>query len=317
MRSWVMRTFAASLALTLIGLLLAALDPPAVDAGCNLIPGTSKSFQGTLGATNRPFAAPGENVEVNLRPCDSGSSGLSPIVDNHVVTVVFQPPAGPHFVKVLTADPTCAAIDAKIATDCNMLPGGGIATCVPAAQSGLEIVDRNGVRALSFRFPNTDAEFLPDLDGSTLSGPAAIAITDPAAPLPCGLATSSCAAQGGLIACIDGLFANDGACGTSVPNSSFSHFVALPRPNDYRTDCFSEPAVCAIDATGKLRSAVDADGNLLFPVDWQGILVPSSVPVPRLLQVQVASPLPFAVPDQVFVGSFTPEGGKLPPIFEP
>jgi hypothetical protein len=65
-----------------------------------LIPGTSKSFQGTLGATNRLFAAPGENVEVNLRPCDTRSSSLSTTLANHVVTVVFQPPRGPSNMKV-------------------------------------------------------------------------------------------------------------------------------------------------------------------------------------------------------------------------
>ena len=290
-------------------------------AGCNLIPGTSKSFQGTLGATNRPFAAPGENVEVNLRPCDSGSPGLSTTLTNHLVTVVFQPPSGPRNVKVLTADPTCTAVDAKIASECTGLPGGGMATCVPLAQSGLELVNRNGVPALSFRFPNTDGDFLPDLDQRTLTGPAAIAISDPSAPLPCALAgvSASCATQSGLIACIDDLFSNDGACQTVVAqqNPIFSHFVALPVPNDYRADCFSDVPPCNINATGELRFAADAGGNLLFPVSWQGILVPSSVPVPRLLQVQVASPVAFTIPDQVFVGSYTPEGGKLPPIFEP
>ena len=289
----------------------------AVHAGCNLIPGTAKSFQGNLGATNRPFAAPGENIEINLRPCDTGSTGLGALPANHVVTIAFQPPAGPHNVLVLTADPTCDAIDDKIATDCNALPGGGVATCVPLDKSGIEIVDRDGVPALRFRFPNTDKQLLPDFDNRTLSGPAAIAISDPAETLPCGLASSTCAVQGGVIACVDALYANDGACGTSVANSTFSHFVALPRPNDYRADCFNETPPCNLDAFGELRLTADAQGNLLFPVSWQGILVPSGVPVPRLLQVRVASPLPFAVPTQVFVGSFTPEGGKLPPIFEP
>src|SRR4029450_3864495 len=32
---------------------------------------------------------------------------------------------------------------------------------------------------------------------------------------------------------------------------------------------------------------------------------------------RVKPPLPFALPDHVFVASFPPEGGKLPPIFEP
>ena len=49
------------------GLLAVALSTAGVDrahAGCNLIPGTAKAFNATLGATNRPFAAPGERLEV-------------------------------------------------------------------------------------------------------------------------------------------------------------------------------------------------------------------------------------------------------------
>ena len=42
-----------------------------------------------------------------------------------------------------------------------------------------------------------------------------------------------------------------------------------------------------------------------------------TVPVPRLIRVRLASPLPITVPDQVFLRSFTPEGGLLPPILEP
>jgi hypothetical protein len=32
-------------------------------AGCNLIPGTVKTFDGAVGAANRPFAAPGERLD--------------------------------------------------------------------------------------------------------------------------------------------------------------------------------------------------------------------------------------------------------------
>ena len=47
-----------------------------VQASCNLIPGTAKTFNATLGATNRPFAAPGEAIELLVRPCDAASVGL-------------------------------------------------------------------------------------------------------------------------------------------------------------------------------------------------------------------------------------------------
>ena len=45
-----------------------------------------------------------------------------------------------------------------------------------------------------------------------------------------------------LVACVDDFFANDGACGTAVAEPTFSHFTALPPPNDYADDCFSEAA---------------------------------------------------------------------------
>jgi len=113
--------------------------PRLVDAGCNLIPGTTRTFNATLGATNRPFAAPGETVELRLRPCDPASLGMA--AGNHVVTVIFTPPSGPRHAKVLTADAACATnIDAKL-PDCAMQLAGGTASCVPAAQSALAIVD--------------------------------------------------------------------------------------------------------------------------------------------------------------------------------
>ena len=55
-----------------------------------------------------------------------------------------------------------------------------------------------------------------------------------------------------------------------------------------------------------------------MPVVWQGVLTSNlGIPVPRLVRTRLESPLPFAIPDEVFVTSFTPEGGALPPILEP
>ena len=289
--------------------------PRLVNAGCNLFPGTIRTFNGTLGATNRPFAAPGETIELRPRPCDATSLGMT--AGAHVVTVIFTPPSGPRHAKVLTADANCATnIDAKL-PDCALQLSGGTASCVPAAQSGLAIVDHDGVPHLSFIFPDTDNLLDAMSDDRTLAGAATIAVTPPGADLPCQLASEACADQSGLIACIDGFFANDGACGRSVASGIFPHFTALPPPNDYRTDCFSEVGPCAPNAMAELRGALDTTGNLLIPINWQGVLVPGTVPIPRILRTRIKSPLPFSIPDQVFLGSFTPEGGKLPPIFEP
>jgi hypothetical protein len=104
-------------------------------------------------------------------------------------------------------------------------------------------VDR-GDRRLVFAFPDTDALLAPDGDDVTLAGPVAIGVTKQGQPPACGLATASCAAQSGLIACVDTFYANDGACGTAVPNVTFPSFTALPPPNDFQADCFrrSRPA---------------------------------------------------------------------------
>lgn len=298
--------------------LVVALWPaPPAQAGCNLIPGASRSFSGTLGVTNRPFAAPGEPVEIAVRPCDSASSGLGPSATDQLVTVVFTPQAGPRHAVVLTAEASCATtVNPKLGACAAQLTGGGTATCLPLLNSGVSLIDRDGVRTLSFRFPNTDAQFGGLGDNLTLSGPAAIAVSTAADALPCGLATASCASQIGLRACVDAIFTNDGGCGTAIPHRTFPHFTALPVPNDYQADCFDEAPPCG-NSGQSLRVAADSAGNLLLPVSWSGVIVPSRVPVPRLLRATIRSPLDFALPDQVFVGSYTAEGGKLPPIFEP
>jgi len=330
---------ALALAIALVG----AAGTRAAHAACNLIPGTSLSFNATLGATNRPFAAPGERLEVTVRGCDRGSPGLTASAADHLVTVVFQPPSGPRNAVILTADADCSAITPRLATCAAELSSGGVATCLAGADAGLEVVDRNGQRFLSFRFPDTRSKCngganagalctqpddcpsgtcTPGDDDHTLAGPAAVAVTGPTDPLPCGLATTSCADQTGLRACVDNFYANDGACGTAVPLGNFTHFTALPPPNDYQADCFTgnplsvPPGPCNPTAPN-LRFGVDGAGNLLLPVSWKGVLVPGAVPVPRLLHTRFLSPLPFSIPDPVFASSYTPEGGKLPPIFEP
>lgn len=294
----------------------AVLPIRAADAACNLIPGTELTFNSTLGAANRPFAAPGERLDLKLRPCDTGSPKLTANAADHLVTVVFTPMTGPRHAVVLTAAADCSAIASQLPACAAQLTGGGTASCVPGASAGVQIVERNGVRHLSFRFPDTDAILPPDGDDRTLTGPVRIAVTSAGEPLPCQLATGPCPTSG-MRACISELYANDGGCGTSVGLTTFPSVTALPPPNDFRSACFTESPPCDIDPFGELRFASDRDGNILYPVLWQGVLVPSANPVPRLLRTRLRSAIPFRVPDQVFVSSMTPEGGILPPIFEP
>ncbi|MGH7894037.1 MAG: hypothetical protein ACREQL_05165, partial [Candidatus Binatia bacterium] len=228
-----------------------------------------------------------------------------------MVTVAFKPPGG-GTTRLVTLSTNCAHVNTGA---CNPTP----TTCHTVPASALATVTNRdlGDRRLTFWFPDTDAEFGPPGDGLTLSGPAAIAVTPAAAPLPCGLVTATCASLSGTLACIDALARDDGACGTGIGNDVFSHFTALPRPNNFTADCFREDPPCTAAAT-EVRAAQDTAGNLLMPVSWQGMLVADAgVPVPRLLRARIKSPLPLDLPDQVFLGSFSPEGGPLPPILEP
>src|SRR5438552_12713703 len=155
------------------------------DAACNLIPGTTKSFATALGATNRPFAAPGETVEVRLRTCDTASAGLLANGTDHVVTIVFKPLVGPadrNTVIALAAD--CSALQSRLAS-CAARADVGAAVCKQVgAAADLAVVVRDDGRHLSFRFPDTDADLAPDGGDRTFAGPATIAVTARADPLP-------------------------------------------------------------------------------------------------------------------------------------
>src|SRR5438876_10283440 len=59
---------------------VAALSGPReARSACNVIPQAERAFRGDLGSTNRPFAGPGEFVQVRLQPtgCDVGSAGFT------------------------------------------------------------------------------------------------------------------------------------------------------------------------------------------------------------------------------------------------
>src|SRR5581483_3099025 len=62
----------------------------------------------------------------------------------------------------------------------------------------------------------------------------------------------------------------------------------------------------------------DVAGNLLVPVNWQGILANDrGVPVPRKLRATIQPPAAIKPPNSRYLASYTPEGGLLPPIFVP
>ena len=86
-------------------LLLLASTASRVDAACDVIPGPSTFFEGTLGTTDRPFARPGDVVELHLdSPCHAATSSFLEKAADHAVTIVFKPPAGPRHLVVVRAD---------------------------------------------------------------------------------------------------------------------------------------------------------------------------------------------------------------------
>jgi len=289
--------------------------PSIADASCNLIPGTVNTFNGTLGATNRPYAAPGERVEVRTRSCDAAARPLPDDTAGLVVTIVFTPAGDAPRNAAILSGGRCADLE-KARAACEASLGGGTATCVDGEDAGLVVVPSEP-RRLSFKFPDTYRTDPQRPDVRMLAGPAAIAVSDTSAPLPCDLASFPCAGHSELHACVDRLFAADGTCG-STTHPTFPSFTALPPPNDFQAECL-DPDVCSATQQ-ELRFAVDAAGNALLPMDWQGVLVRrDAVPVPRLLQATVALDtfaLTAALPTS-FLGSFTPEGARLSPIFEP
>lgn len=315
---------------TLLGVSIVSFALPGGEAAasCNLIPGAAQAFRGALGTVNRPFATPGDIVEVRVRPtlCDGASVGFaSPDPADYVVTLVFKPPGNGlrNVVTLATVDPaglgSCAG--AEFTTP---------RTVPPAA---LQLVTVDGERRLQIRFPDTDELVVgpPGSDHTTLTGPVTIAITRRTAPLPCELVTQPCAVQQGLVACVDALYEPDGSC-RPVANQVFGSFTALPPSNQFDRICTTPGPPPAGPCRGSLpafrgelvRMAVDAGGNLLVPVDWRGVLVRAAdVPVPRLLRASTSvdaltlSTGPVAIPSQDFLTSLTPEGAPLPPIFVP
>lgn len=303
---------------------LALVGASRADAGCNLIPGVARSFDGARGALDRPFAGPGDFIDVRLRPaCAEPVAGFGGAPGDFVVSVVFTPPGAPRHLVAVAED--CAALAPELARCAGRASLAG-ATCVPAnvasptGQLGtsIEVLDAQRLR---LRFPDTDALLDAPDDGRTLAGPAAIAVTRRGAPLPCELAEEPCAALDETVACVDALYESDGTCGRQ-PHALFSHFTALPPSNDYRALCVDPAPPCTGTAT-EVRFAIDADGNALIPMDWFGVLLGRAVPIARLLHATASleafadDPRAVQVPSSAFLRSFSPEGGALPPVFEP
>lgn len=288
-------------------------------ASCNQIPGTVGVFRGASGSANRPFAGPGDFVELRAgTACHPDTTPFAADRAAHVVSIVFTPPAGRASLVAIAAD--CSSLSGEL-DRCAHDRDFAHATCVPHATAALESFSRDGEPRLRFRFPDTDPLLHAGDDDRTLAGPVALAVSAAGDPLPCDLARRPCRERHDLPLCIDELFDLDGTCGTA-PHPLFAHFTALPPPNDFQALCVEPSPPCTGRQT-ELRFTTDAAGNLLLPVDWRGVLPGAAVPVARLLRGASSVPAfpdrdaPIRIPGRSFLRSFSPDGGPLPPIFEP
>lgn len=290
----------------------------AAHASCNQIPGVATSFRGIQGGVSQPFASPGDRLEIQLTADCDGADGFSGSAADYVVSVAFMAVDGRVAIASVASD--CDAIAAALA-QCRQDARVTHVACTPAADAGdLELVERDGNVRLRFRFPDTDDAVGGSGDDVTLAGPARIAVTERGQPLPCHLAAGPCNTTNST-ACVGELFARNGSC-DATPHEVFPHFTALPPANDFQALC-AGPAPSCRGTAAALRIAVDAAGNALVPIDWRGVLVRQGIPIARLLRGSTTFPahpgsqLPINVPSRAFLTSFSPQGNKLPPIFDP
>ncbi len=320
--------------LLLIGGVLQLGDAGEARAACDVIPSASTQFAGARGTLGTPFAGPGDWVDVRVAPlCEGAGGGLTGAVGDYAVAIVFTPPAGPRTLRVLAE--SCAAFAASIpACETEALAPGG-ACCKQVATSNTPGVvprldlsgDAKGEPRLRFAFPDTDDSLGTVDDDVTLAGPAIIAVLRNDAGAPAAAAAlhapgHTCNSASGTVACIDELFEPDGSCVPAGRDRTFGGFTALPPSNSYASLCTSEN-VCRATAT-ELRFTVDADGNVLAPIDWEDILRSQrGVPVP--MQLHFSTPVRafenqttrVRIPNRTFVGSYDVKGRKLAPVFDP
>src|SRR5882724_7997636 len=108
------------------GVALVLLTAGHAGAACNLIPQAQILFRGALGSVDRPYAAPGDLVDLDVRStlCDGTSTGFTAAPGNHVVTLVFEPLGnGTRRAVVLTTAP-CGDLATEL-TNCGTFAKGG------------------------------------------------------------------------------------------------------------------------------------------------------------------------------------------------
>ena len=95
-----------------IGALAVLLGARLAHGVCNVIPGDTQTFRAAQTTVNRPFAGPGDFVELGLNPlCHAAEPRFSTDhPEDYVVTVVFTPPNDGPRNAVCRGGPDVAAL---------------------------------------------------------------------------------------------------------------------------------------------------------------------------------------------------------------
>ena len=279
-----------------------------------------QSARGALGATNKPYAGPGDFVEVGLEPghCDALSLGFGPAGDDHVVSVVFTPPGEsgarrlPHGRRLLglEAEALRAACETTVGRRQRRLrpsvgerprdrhPERHPAPFVPLSRYRCDLPARG--RRPHARRPRDDRRD---------SGRRAVAVR------PRDLDVRRDDRRARLrrrhLRRRRHLSAEPRQDVQPLHGAAASERLREPLLREQPRPLQPDELRAADDDRRRRESASCRSTGRACSRPTAG------VPVPRLLRATLRSPLGFNVPDPVFLGSYTPEGAKLPPIFEP
>lgn len=311
----------ATAARALVPVLLALVLASDAAAICDVIPQPQTIFRGATASANRVFATEDEPIVLtrDSAGCDAGTPAFQPTAANNLVTLLYTPPNASKTAVVIGPAGYCAGAWVSNAYEAaceTQLGAGGQAFCEEAS-----VAVNGGVLSFPLRTQGR-------------AGPVKIVTSATGAAPPCQLATQACSGASGLSACIDELYASDGTCETAVANrdAGFPGFTALPSPNDFSGICDSpDPSIPCSDSGADVGFTTDAAGNVVVPMDWAGVLVPGTLPIPRLVRASTsvaaftgAPPepnqtpgAPIAVPGLGFLQSFSPKGLGVDPLFSP
>jgi len=249
-------------------------------AMCDVIPVSAQmaaGFRGFRGEVDRPFASPGDWIELRPNACKTGSPAFKDLKEDQLaVSWIFKPrpkqAGGSPKTHALVMARTCTGLDLDVfgldaaRRHCIPTPDGFYLGPTPGPGPGppesLAIRFPDGI-CVGGGHPGLPCETASSCTGSSglccgaggscqkahdkqlLTGSMALAVsqaqsssTPPA--LPGALAAKTCKnASNATAACVDVLYRSDGTCKANDKHrhDTFPTLVALPPPNDYRKLC--------------------------------------------------------------------------------